>query len=184
MRRNRKDYILAFLLSLSNNEVKGRYELSKELGIGEGVLRGIYQELREGGLITVGKGGTRLTPKGLEELEKMLSVNGIIHAVFLNDFEVWGRKYIGVAAALRRNVKNVVEARDAAVRSGAHIALIAKREADRIFLPMVEEYDLLQNAPQLYSVLASLPPAESYAVVLGDNLLPCVKGLIELAKQE
>lgn len=179
MKEEREIRILAFLLALTGG-VKGRYALSRELGLGEGVLRGISAKLAERGLIRVGRGGAWLTEEGLAELRRLLAKWSLREIVVLEDVEAWGRKYRGVAAAFAGTVGNVVEARDEAVRAGARVALIVVRGENDFTLPLVEGYDLRSNAPQLYEVLASLPPAPTYLIVLGDHLYPCIKGLLRI----
>ncbi len=171
---------IALLLALTKG-VRGRYSLSEQLGLGQGVLRGVYRSLRERGLIAVGRGGARLTAEGFRELERLLRERGIARAEVLEDVEAWGRRYWGVVAALEGGIDSVVEARDAAVRAGARMALIVRREGGRLYLPGVEDYDLSSGAPSIYGALASMPPVEFCAVVLGDKLYPCVKGLLEIA---
>lgn len=182
MRRGirREAQVISFMLALTRG-AKGRYSLSKELGLGEGVLKGIYRELRNLGLIAVGKGGAWLTSEGCRELERLLRAHGVRQAVVLDDLEAWGRRFVGVAAAIEGSIVNVVEARDAAVRAGAQIALIVKRSGGRLYLPMVEDYDLRAEAPNIYEALASMAASDYYVVVLGDELYPCVMGLLNAA---
>lgn len=180
MSEEREVRILTFLLALTCG-VKGRYALSSELGLGQGVLRGIGAELAERGFIRVGRGGARLTSEGLRELHRLLDKWNLRGAVVLEDVEAWGRRFRGVVAAFNGKIRNVVEARDEAVRAGAHMALIVVRSERGFVLPLVEDYDLKSNAPQLYETLASLPAAPTYLIVLGEHLYPCVKGLLRIA---
>lgn len=179
MREEQEIRILSFLLALTRG-VKGRYALSSELGLGQGVLRGISATLASRGLIKVGRGGARLTDEGLEELRKLLDKWKLRGVVVLEDVEAWGRRFRGVAAAFDGKIGNVVEARDEAVRAGAYMALIVVRSEEGFTLPLVEGYDLRSNAPQLYAALASLPAAPTYLIVLGEHLYPCVKGLLKI----
>lgn len=179
MKKDREVRVIAFLLALTSG-VKGRYALSRELGLGEGVLRGISTELAEKGFIKVGRGGARITNEGFNELRRLLDTWNLLEVVALEDVEVWGRRLKGVAAAYAGRIGNIVEARDEAVRAGTYMALIVTRNEDGFAIPMVEGYDLRVNAPQLYQALASLPYAPTYLIVLGDQLYPCVKGLLRL----
>lgn len=180
VKREKEARIAAFLLLLSSGS-RGRYSASSLLGLGQGVLRGLYRELSEQGLIKVARGGARITPEGRARLQETLARYGVISAKALEEVEAWGAKYRGVAAALARSAVNVVEARDAAVRCGPTIALVVKRSDRGFYLPLVEEVDLRSEAPQIYSALEELPKAEYYLVVLGDKLYPCVKGLLNAA---
>lgn len=179
MREEREARILAFLLALRGG-AKGRYTLSRELGLGEGVLRGLTAEAAKRGYVQVGRGGTWLTREGLEELRRLLDKWHLVEAILLEDVEAWGRKFRGVAAALDGRIRNVVEARDEAVRAGAYMALIIERGERGFTLPLVESYDLKSNVPQLHDALVQLPLAPTYVVVLGEHIYPCVKGLLKL----
>lgn len=55
---------ISVMLALGRG-IKGRHTLSRELGLGEGVIRGVYRRLRELGLLEVFRGGGRLTPEGI-----------------------------------------------------------------------------------------------------------------------
>lgn len=171
---------IAFLLLLSEG-VRGRYSASELLGLGQGVLRGLYKELSTLGLIEVKRGGAKITELGSIWLREALRARGILEARLLVDVEAWGSRYKGVAASLDRHFSSIVAARDAAVRSGAVMALIAKRSGDSFYLPLVEEYDLKVEAPAIHRALEELPEGTSYIVVLGDNLYSCVKGLLGAA---
>lgn len=177
MRGERETRSLAFLLALTRG-ARGRYALSRELGLSEGILRGLYRQLESRGLIRVGRGGAQLTESGRREILRLLSEQGVKAALVLEEVEAWGRRFGGVAAALEGRVEQVVEARDEAVRAGAYMALVVEKVGGKFVLPLVEGYDLQAGAPQLYEILSLLPEADSYLVVLGDRLYPCVKGLL------
>jgi len=182
MRVDREALTLSLLLALTGG-VKGRYALSRELGVGEGVLRGLYRALREEGLIEVGRGGAWLTERGREAMQRMLAARGLKGVVVLEDVDAWGRRLRGVAGALEGRVGSVVEARDEAVRAGARMALIVENAGGRLVLPLVEECDLGAEAPQIHRALLSLPEARTYIVVLGEQLYPCVRGLLAAASR-
>lgn len=173
---------ISVMLALGRG-IKGRYALSREVGLGEGVIRGVYRRLREHGLIEVFRGGSRLTPKGFNTLRDTLSTLGILEMHVLEEEVVWGEKLRGVVAALKEEVRDVVKARDAIVRAGAKAALIVKKScAGNFYLPLVESYDLRREMPKLYNVLSAMPStAKTYVVAYADRLFPCIKGVLEVS---
>lgn len=176
----RETRAIAFLLLLSSG-VRGRYSASELLGLGQGVLRGLYRELSALGLIEVKRGGARLTERGRGWLSGALRARGILGVKLLEEVEAWGSRYRGVAASLDRDIPSVVAARDAAVRSGAAMALVVKKSERGFYLPLVEDRDLKAEAPAIHEALEELPEGASYLVVLGDALFSCVRGLLSAA---
>lgn len=161
---------------------KGRYSLSRELGLGEGVIRRLYRELRREGLITVVRGGARLTPLGVMRLEEELRRCGIIAIKLFKPDSVMGEGLMGVVAALAASIRNVVDARDCVVRAGARSALVIKRGSGRFYLPLVEDYDLERGMPRLYAALSSMPSrSRSFVAAFAETLTPCVEGVIRVA---
>jgi hypothetical protein len=171
---------VALLLLLSEG-VRGRYSASSLLGLREGVVRGLYEDLKELGYVEARRGGARITELGRRWLAERLRLRGILGAKLLEEVEAWGSKYAGAAASLEREVRRIVAARDAAVRGGAAMALIVKRSARGFYLPLVEEYDLEAGAPGVCRALEGLPEGRSYLVVLGESLYACVRGLLSAA---
>jgi hypothetical protein len=179
-REDREARTIAFLLLL-NEGVRGRYSASALLGLGQGVLRGLYMDLKDLGLIEVKRGGAIITERGKRWLKEVLRAHGILGVRLLDDVEAWGFKYKGVAASLDHGIPHVIAARDAAVRSGAAMALIVKKSGARFYLPLVEDHDLKVEAPGVHKALEGLPEGTFYIVVLGSHLYSCVKGLLSVA---
>ncbi len=141
----------------------------------------MYRDLKELGLIEVKRGGAVITEHGKRWLKEVLRTRGILGAKLLEDVEAWSFRYKGVAASLERGIPNVIAARDAAVRSGATMALIVKRSEAGFYLPLVEDHDLKVEAPGVHKALEGLPQGTSYIVVLGSQLYSCVRGLLSVA---
>ena len=87
-----------------------------------------------------------------------------------------------MAATIEGSITSVVDARDAAIRAGAQIALIVRRRGEELYLPLVEGYDLRKEASCLYEALVSMTKGDCYVVVLGEELYPCVRGLLNAAR--
>lgn len=178
---SRKELKIAFLLTLSSG-VKGRYTLRDELGVGEGILKGLYEELKREGLIEVHRGGARISIKGREALALMLRECGVMDARILEEVNAWGERLRGVAAALTGDVKNVVKARDVVVRAGAVMALIVKVKDGHMYLPAVEDYNIKEYLPDVYGILASMPRTTVYVVALSEKIYPCILGILRLGE--
>ena len=179
-REDKEVRMIAFLLLL-NEGIRGRYSASALLGLGQGVLRGLYRDMSDLGLIEVKRGGAVITDLGKRWLKEVLRAHGILGVKLLDNVEAWGSVYKGVAASLDRGVSSIIAARDAAVRSGAAMALIVKKSGARFYLPLVENHDLKVEAPGVHKALEGLPEGTSYIVVLGSHLYSCVKGLLSVA---
>lgn len=169
------------LLLLLSERTRGRYSASSLLGLSEGVVRGLYEELKRSGHLEARRGGAKITDLGRRWLAERLKARGILGAKLIEEVEAWGFRYGGVAASLEREVRKVVAVRDAAVRSGAAMALVMKRSEKGFYLPLVEEYDLEAEASGICRVLEELPAGVSYLVVLGEKLYACVKGVLNAA---
>jgi len=106
------------------------------LGLGEGKVRSILKQLKELGFIEVKRGGSKLTKEGEEYLSSVLSELGVKKIVVLYDKEDYFKDMIIVCAHVRaREIKNIIDLRDEAVRNGAEGALIGVAVDGTVFLP-------------------------------------------------
>jgi predicted transcriptional regulator len=98
---------------------KGRLELSRELGVGEGTIRTIIRRLTKAGIITTGEEGCRLTRRGVTIYNRLRDKLSRVQAVDADELSL---DKASAAIAVRSTgglVKHGVEQRDAAVRAGA-----------------------------------------------------------------
>ncbi len=105
---------------IAEHEKIGRKQLAEELGVGEGSVRTILNQLKKQGFITSSRGGHSLTTKGRRVLGKPLKFT----QVDVGDLVV-GR--INVATLVRRaanKVRKGIEQRDEAIKAGADGATV------------------------------------------------------------
>ena len=100
---------------IAEHEKIGRKQLVKELGVGEGSVRTILNQLKQRGLITSSRRGHALTPKGKRFLGKPFEFVQI-DAGGLTVGEVDVATIVRGAA---RKVKRGIEQRDEAIKAGA-----------------------------------------------------------------
>lgn len=114
----------------------GRVQLSRELGIGEGKLRRLLSELHSLGLLEKTRAGVRLTPKGSEDLERLLLGKGVTKVFLGNARELNSETSLVAVTRLKVDGKvRALELRDEAVRGGAKGAIIAVVEKGGLKLP-------------------------------------------------
>lgn len=169
---------LALLLSLKDG-LKGRYSISRETGLGEGVIRRLYRRLADEGLIRVTRGGAAITGRGLRLLQGALEGAGVSGIDVLPDGLVWGPGNITLVAWLEWRVPSIIEARDAAVRRGAAAVLVVRRAGGGFYIPYVEGYDVERNMPALYSALVRSggPEDGDVVAIVAGTLVECLRGL-------
>lgn len=104
----------------------GRKQLAEELGVGEGSMRTILNQLKKRGLITSSRGGHALTPKGKRFLGKPFE----FVQIDAGDLTVGRVDVVTIVRGAARKVKRGIEQRDEAIKVGAMGAtvLIFRRE--------------------------------------------------------
>lgn len=114
-------------------------QLSKMLGLGEGTTRTIIRHLTLAKLVKPSKQGCMLTPKGLllyERLRSKLSKTVVVNARQLSLDSASTAILVKKAA---HKVKQGIEQRDAAVRSGATGACTILMKHGRLVMPQVSD---------------------------------------------
>ncbi len=161
----------------------GRKTLSRELGIGEGRVRGILRRLAARGLLETVRSGSRLTVEGRRRVEALLAGYGGRAAAVLDCGEA---EPGALCAALHCRGPDVwgraLELRDCAVRGGAAGALIIVAGADGLILPPGGER-VSDYLPRLEGDLW-----ERFEIIGGDSILapfsgslgPAVRGLVSM----
>jgi len=116
---------------IAEHKAIGRKQLAKKLGVGEGSMRTILNQLKKKGLITSSRGGHTLTAKGRRALGKPLEF-AQIDAGDLTVGEVDVAIVIRGAAA---KVKRGIEQRDEAIKAGADGATVLVFKAGKLQFP-------------------------------------------------
>ncbi len=116
---------------IAEHKTIGRKQLAKILGVGEGSMRTILNQLKEQELITSSRGGHAITAKGKRALDKPLeSVQ-----IDAGDLTVGD---VDVAIVVRRagnKVKKGIEQRDEAIKAGADGATVLVFRAGKLQFP-------------------------------------------------
>jgi predicted transcriptional regulator len=112
-------HICDAVLVIGDEGPKGRLELSRELGIGEGAIRTIIRRLTKAGIITTGEEGCRLSRKGVTIYNRLRDKLSRVQPVDAHELSLDKASAAIVVKSSGALVKRGVEQRDAAVRAGA-----------------------------------------------------------------
>lgn len=138
----------------------GRKRLAEELGVGEGSVRTILNQLKRRGLIRSSKGGHELTAKGRRELGKAgeyVQVDAGTLTVGEVDIATIVR---GAAAKVRRGI----EQRDEAIKAGASGATVLVFKNGKLQFP-----DGLSKIKREIgdALIEALKPREGDVIIIG-----------------
>jgi len=108
-----------------------RKQIVKEIGVGEGSVRTILNQLKNQGLITSSKGGHVLTEKGKHFLEKSQE----FIKVDVGDLTVGRTNVATLVKGAASKVKRGIEQRDEAIKAGAEGASVLIFEKGKLRFP-------------------------------------------------
>ncbi len=176
--------IIAILYLLKKYGRLGRYQLSKMLGIGEGVVRKILERLRDEGYLNTIRGGSSLTELGKKLYEDLLRKFNIKKICEIDIKSLIGKEYYSVGLCCKLNEVKVLSLRDSVVRAGADGALIIIYENGILKLPYVSN-DIKRDFPSLAnSLIKEFNPIDKEIIVIsfskdfGKALLSVLKAII------
>jgi len=109
----------------------GRKQLVEELGVGEGSVRTILNQLKKRGLITSSRGGHFLTAKGERALGKLFE----FVQVNVGDLTVGKVDIATIVRGAAAKVKRGIEQRDDAIKAGADGATVLIFKRGRLRFP-------------------------------------------------
>jgi len=116
---------------IAEHKTIGRKQLAKKLGIGEGSMRTILNQLKKQSLITSSRGGHALTAKGRHVLGKPLE----FVQVDAGDLTVGEVDVVTVVRGAAAKVKRGIEQRDEAIKAGADGATVLVFKAGKLQFP-------------------------------------------------
>lgn len=105
---------------IAEHERIGRKQLAEELGVGEGSMRTILNQLKKRGLITSSRGGHALTTKGKRLLGKPLKFS----QVHVGDLAMGRVNVATIVRGAAGRVRRGIEQRDEAIKVGADGATV------------------------------------------------------------
>ena len=177
--------LTAFLAFSSAKEPIGRYQLAKELELGDGSIRSLVKYLRKNKLIEpVGRKGHQLSVVGLEQKKALKKIIAKISPVPPSSFTVDDYNF---GCHLRQRADQVTDGlaqRDAALRAGASGAttLVQGRDPDHITMPMA--YQITQK--EIRNLLDPFNLDEGDVLIIGSGpnssraLLGTISGALTL----
>lgn len=138
----------------------GRKELMEELGVGEGSMRTILNQLKKRGLITSSRGGHVLTAKGRRSLGKPLK----FAQIDVGDLTVGKVNVAALARGAATKVKRGIEQRDEAIKAGARGATVLVFKRGKLRFP-----DGFFNVGKRDSeiIIKTFKPSEGDVIVIG-----------------
>ncbi|MEZ0346747.1 MAG: DUF4443 domain-containing protein [Infirmifilum sp.] len=180
---NSEEQLLLLLFLYFNRDYFGRSGLARALQVGEGRLRRLLAELADVGFIVKVRAGTRLTARGVSEVERYLLQKGVV-GVFLSSAEELGSEVAVVAYTLVGYSPSIriVELRDEAVRGGARGAVLLRYEDGKLIVPPIEEDFCVYAKTLCRNIMRRKEPKQGSLVitVFGDSLKDAVQGLVRL----
>lgn len=155
------------LLLIGDEKFVGRTLLSKTLGLGEGTTRTIIRRLTLAKLVKPSKQGCTLTPKGLllyERLRSRLSKTVVVNARQLS------LDSASTAVLVKKSaykVKQGIEQRDTAVRSGATGACTILVKRGRLVMPQVsDDWKLDLDDPLAQELVNAFQPQHEDVIII------------------
>jgi DNA-binding PadR family transcriptional regulator len=116
---------------IAEHKTIGRKQLAKKLGVGEGSMRTILNQLKKQSLITSSRGGHALTAKGRRALGKPLEYV----QVDAGDLTVGEVDVATIVRGAATKVKRGIEQRDEAIKAGADGATVLIFKAGELRFP-------------------------------------------------
>jgi len=160
-------HVACALLHIGDDKSVGRTQLSKALGLGEGTTRTIIRHLTLAKLVKPSKEGCTLTPKGellYKRLRSRLSKTAVVNARQLS------LDNASTAVLVKRSaskLKQGIEQRDAAVRSGATGACTILMKHGRLVMPQVSnEWKLDLHDPLAQELVNAFRPQNEDVIII------------------
>ncbi len=112
----------------------GRQQLSRELRLGEGMIRTLVNRMKGLGLLSTSRGGMTLTPRGKKLLK---DINELISSAHFPETEitVGSENYAIVVRGAGEGIRKGIEQRDAAIMAGADGATTVVYNGERFLVP-------------------------------------------------
>ncbi len=138
----------------------GRKELTRELGVGEGSVRTILNQLKKQGLITSSRGGHALTAKGKRLLGKPLE----FMQVDAGNLTVGDIDIATIVRGAAKKVKRGIEQRDEAIKAGAQGATVLVFKRGKLQFP--DGFARVEKG-LAESLIETFTPREGDVIIIG-----------------
>jgi predicted transcriptional regulator len=155
------------ILLIGDEGPKGRIELSKQLGLGEGAVRTMIKRLARSKIITSGPQGCRLTKRGTLLYKRLRGKLSGVLMVAPNQFSLDKASAAVLVRVAGRSVTRGVEQRDAAIRAGATGACTLVYRSNAYRMPLENEEWKLDRQDSLGQILSGLfQPRENDVIII------------------
>ena len=162
-------HVVKALEIIGGGEGVGRIRLSKELGLGEATARTLVKHLKNEGIIKVSKYGITLSEHGKKMFSNLKSKISEGIEVPPSPLTVGPFNIAVLVRGMARNVKQGLEQRDTAIRTGALGATTLIFSRNRLTMPSSEE-DIFKGIPSIHDMLVSkLGPQENDVIIIGSG---------------
>ncbi len=161
-------HVFKTLSVLSDGRRKGRKLLSDKVGIGEGSMRTIVDNLRDQGLIDVKQTGIKITGKGIELLRRIPIK---VETLDAPEFAV-GKHCVAVQVkGAARKINIGIEQRDSAIKAGAEGATTIIVRDGKLLIP--PDFDIDEERPSAaYEIRRLFDIEEGDLIILGTGQKP------------
>jgi len=164
---------------IAEHKTIGRKQLAKKLGVGEGSMRTILNQLKKQELITSYRGGHALTTKGRQAVGRPLK----FVQVDVGNLTVGEVDVATVVRGAASKVKRGIEQRDEAIKAGADGATVLVFRANKLQFPegfarikkelmrqLVKTFDLRKSDVIIIGTAGDLTKAEEGAKAAARSL--------------
>lgn len=145
---------------IASHQRIGRKQLAEELGVGEGSMRTILNQLKKRGLITSSRGGHSLTAKGKRVLGKPFE----FVRVDVGNLTVGEVSIATIVKGVAAKVKRGIEQRDEAIKAGADGATVLIFREGKLRFPD-GFFEVKKKAGD--ALIEALRPREGDVIVIG-----------------
>jgi len=161
-------HVCRTLLIIGDAGPIGRIELSRKLGLGEGVARTIIRHMLKAKVLTTVTEGCILTPNGSALYRSLRAKLSGAHPINARQLALDRASVAVLVKGGAKLVKRGVEQRDAAVRAGAKGACTLIFRNGKLFMPMgqEEEWALGSNEELFQEINQLFTPEEDDVVTI------------------
>ncbi len=145
---------------IAEHKTIGRKQLAKRLGVGEGSMRTILNQLKKQSLITSSRGGHALTAKGRRSLGKPLE----FVQIDAGDLTVGEVDVVTIVRGAAAKVKKGIEQRDEAIKAGADGATVLIFKAGKLQFP--DGFARVEKG-LAESLIKTFTPREGDVIIIG-----------------
>lgn len=156
-------HALKALELIGNGANIGRQQLSRELRLGEGMIRTLVNRMKGLGLLNTSRGGMTLTPRGKKLLK---DINELISSTHFPETEitVGSENYAILVRGAGEDIRKGIEQRDAAMIAGADGATTIIYDGERLLVPGM---DMVVGPSTEGYLIENLRPNKGDVIIIG-----------------